>query len=431
MPTPKKGESEKDFVARCIPYVMKEDDKLSQKQAAGKCYGIYRQGSSKRDISLNDMMDLIYRAWGRGPGSSEGDMPWSYPIHIYQKYVVVRHEGIYYKVPYTYSDGTVAFGSPSKVELEFRQDLVRRVMDIPIRAEGGGAPGVYRAYGVLFGTEKEKDLYGTFFDAETKLHLDWYDRRPWLYDHGSNPMIGRSAVGFWEEHGEDDLGVFFRGELNKRHRYIEAIEALLDGEHLYPSQGTARHLMHVAENGHVDEWGLVEISSTPAPGNYRQQPVTEAAIRAFRLLGGIDMPGDGEELQSGLLEEMEPDVLETPEEAPQEEAEEEEPESLNADEVLRAFTAIDKTLKELHGEVAALRREVTALKKTDAEKVKDVATGRSVLSSLWSVSRSGDDVATEEDQPEAPPLISNVGARFGGLLAEVMGDGGLVGGSRG
>lgn len=41
MPTPREGESRQDFVSRCIPIVLKEDDGLTQEQAAGKCYGIY------------------------------------------------------------------------------------------------------------------------------------------------------------------------------------------------------------------------------------------------------------------------------------------------------------------------------------------------------------------------------------------------------
>jgi len=41
MPTPEPKESEKDFVDRCIPIVMAEGK--TQEQAAGRCYGIYRQ----------------------------------------------------------------------------------------------------------------------------------------------------------------------------------------------------------------------------------------------------------------------------------------------------------------------------------------------------------------------------------------------------
>jgi len=40
MPTPNPNESEKDYVARCIPVVMKEGK--TQEQAAGQCYGMYR-----------------------------------------------------------------------------------------------------------------------------------------------------------------------------------------------------------------------------------------------------------------------------------------------------------------------------------------------------------------------------------------------------
>jgi hypothetical protein len=40
MPTPKAGESEKDYVARCVPVVMREGK--TQEQALGKCYGMYR-----------------------------------------------------------------------------------------------------------------------------------------------------------------------------------------------------------------------------------------------------------------------------------------------------------------------------------------------------------------------------------------------------
>ena len=42
MPSVKSGESEKDYVSRCIAYVIKNEG-ATQEQAAGKCYGLYRQ----------------------------------------------------------------------------------------------------------------------------------------------------------------------------------------------------------------------------------------------------------------------------------------------------------------------------------------------------------------------------------------------------
>lgn len=47
MPDVKPGENEKDFLARCIPIVIREG--ATKEQAAGKCYGIYR--NAKKDIN--------------------------------------------------------------------------------------------------------------------------------------------------------------------------------------------------------------------------------------------------------------------------------------------------------------------------------------------------------------------------------------------
>ena len=54
IPSVKSGESEQEYVSRCIPYVMKNEG-LNQKQAAGKCYGLYRehkQGKGEHDITI-------------------------------------------------------------------------------------------------------------------------------------------------------------------------------------------------------------------------------------------------------------------------------------------------------------------------------------------------------------------------------------------
>ena len=42
MPNPEKGESEKDFLHRCIPYIVHEKD-YEVKHAVAACYSIYRK----------------------------------------------------------------------------------------------------------------------------------------------------------------------------------------------------------------------------------------------------------------------------------------------------------------------------------------------------------------------------------------------------
>jgi hypothetical protein len=48
MPNPKSGESESEFVGRCVPIVMQEG--ADQQSALGKCYGIYRNAKKSKII---------------------------------------------------------------------------------------------------------------------------------------------------------------------------------------------------------------------------------------------------------------------------------------------------------------------------------------------------------------------------------------------
>jgi hypothetical protein len=48
MPTPRKGESEKDFVARCIPQVIKEGTAKDGSQGSAVCHSMYRQHQKKK-----------------------------------------------------------------------------------------------------------------------------------------------------------------------------------------------------------------------------------------------------------------------------------------------------------------------------------------------------------------------------------------------
>ena len=51
IPKPRSGESEQDFVNRCIPYLIDEgkhpNTPEGRKRAAGECYGIYRNKSDE------------------------------------------------------------------------------------------------------------------------------------------------------------------------------------------------------------------------------------------------------------------------------------------------------------------------------------------------------------------------------------------------
>lgn len=52
MPYPKQGEEKKDYISRCIPYVIKEGTAKDEKQAAAICYSMWRQNRSDENIEI-------------------------------------------------------------------------------------------------------------------------------------------------------------------------------------------------------------------------------------------------------------------------------------------------------------------------------------------------------------------------------------------
>jgi hypothetical protein len=57
MPEPKSGETQNDFIARCVPIVI--DEGKTQDQALGKCYGIWR--SSKKKSLIKTAKELVLK----------------------------------------------------------------------------------------------------------------------------------------------------------------------------------------------------------------------------------------------------------------------------------------------------------------------------------------------------------------------------------
>ncbi len=52
MPTPREGESQKDYVSRCIPIVLKEGTAKDENQAAAICYSMYKEKHKQDDYDI-------------------------------------------------------------------------------------------------------------------------------------------------------------------------------------------------------------------------------------------------------------------------------------------------------------------------------------------------------------------------------------------
>lgn len=118
-------------------------------------------------------------------------------------------------------------------------------------------------YGVLF---NGKDISGdTFLKDVTNFDFDYVPQKRLLYSHGRNQKI-KKKIGFVKEHAVDEVGVFFKAELDKAFKYKQAVKRLADLGLLGMSTGTAEQLMDKDETtGVIKEWPLVELSLTVTP----------------------------------------------------------------------------------------------------------------------------------------------------------------------
>lgn len=281
------------------------------------------------------------------------------------------------------------------------EGIVRRVGLEPIRSfKTADGKTRYRAHAVRFGNEDELDWYGTFFDAETMFHLDWFKSRPWLYDHTMNPMMGQVRIGDWVDWEITEEGVFFIGELLDHFKYKDAVEELLNRGVLYPSTGTLSYVMDWDwGTGHMKEWPIVELSSTTSPAEYRMEPMepeVRAAIRSLR--GGVQV---GDKQREGFLsmllgnreaeteQDTEGEVQDTAPETETEETAPEQEQGIGLNEVVEAvadalnigdlFTAIemlDSRMQQLSVELAQVRDAHNQVAASAEQMVKDALATR-------------------------------------------------------
>jgi hypothetical protein len=240
----------------------------------------------KKDVTLSEREGRVRASWSAifKDGDYNEPLPWLQ--YIFDDYAVFTLNGDYWKIEYSWEGTQAVFNFESIVLVEHTFSPIHSLMvPHPIRS---GENNRHAAYAVVFSSDKEKDLHGTWFDHRTSFYLDWFSERPWLYHHGLRPeelVSSRSQrIGTWDSIGQDEIGVFVEGELDLRHQYVDAVKQLLDDDVLFPSSGTLNYLMKVAPDGHVMDWPIVEVSSTVAPSEFRMKPISEASRRAMDIL---------------------------------------------------------------------------------------------------------------------------------------------------
>lgn len=398
----------------CVESVMNDGKTKSEAIAICKSRIVDKD---KKDLTLTEREEAIRDKWRLLFDDYTGPTPWL--SHIFRDYAVFRFEGDYYRVDYEWASNNsddIKFDIGNAYKVEHTFSPIRTVMvPSPIRSEGD--KNIFTAYAVLFGSPDKRDLHGTYFTKDTNYYLDWFNERPWLYHHGIRPQelrdSGSQRIGTWKEIGQDEIGVFVKGELDLRHKYMDAIRELTDNEVLYPSSGTLEYVMRVGPDGFVEDWPIVEVSSTVAPSEYRQKPVSVAAKRAMELLatseGGFTMslPDALNKLlgrRSTDLEEedqVEDAAPEVEEEAPEGEPETSKVEGMDMEATVKSLievvTQLDDAIREQCEQTDAIREVVVELAKDKAASVKSAMSDPDWTNNLYVATRAKE---SENEVPE-------------------------------
>lgn len=146
-----------------------------------------------------------------------------------------------------------------------------------------GSDDTIEGIGIPFGGPiAGKDIQGESFTKSTDFCIDWFEKRPLLYDHALNGTIKTYKVGDVVAAESTDDGIFVKAELNKRGRYYNIVRKLIDQQALGFSSGAVPYLVQTDANKNITRWPWFELSLTATPAN------PDAVVYAVKASDALD-----------------------------------------------------------------------------------------------------------------------------------------------
>jgi len=259
---------------------------------------------------------------------------------------------------------------------------------------GGGVKamaeeGRVGGYLVLWGNPESRDLQGEYFTKDTDFHLDWFNNRPVLYQHGLDKTMKSTRIGELVSLTKDDAGIWAEAQLDMRNHYVQKVWELAQRGVFGWSSGSLSHLVSV-KGMQIEEWPLIEGSLTPTPAD----PRTFAGIQPLKAL--ISLVEDAEESDATEVQEdeteVQPDVEESSTKAVVDntvaDMEESEDIDMNFEQALKiAQTLLSKLGQEMDAD------ELEATIKAVLEGAEDVNDPESIVDAREQAAKMVDDIA--------------------------------------
>lgn len=142
-----------------------------------------------------------------------------------------------------------------------------------------GDDGLIGGYLVMFGDPDNRDLQGEFFTPDTDFKLDWFDKRPVLYQHGLDNTMKSTRIGEIVDLRMDNIGLWAEAQLDLRNAYVQKVWELAQRGTFGWSSGSLSHLVNV-KGMQIKAWPLIEGSITPTPAD----PRTLVGIQPLKAL---------------------------------------------------------------------------------------------------------------------------------------------------
>jgi len=298
MPEPKKNETQKEFVSRCIPIVLEEKTAKDQDQAVAICNQMWRD-REKKSVNLDAQTRRVRDAWHlqfdrRVSEVAEATRLW--PREIFDDKVIAEAPDGMWSYPYTIGeDEKIEFGEPEKVEIEYKPAKANALK--AVRSTDDEL--IVGNYIVLFGGRDLEGIAsprknadgssGQWFTEATKLESA-YTTTGQLYvdwEHGrdSDDAPGRDDVlGYvdWSTAKADGKGVWVERALNRHTTYMRFLRQLIDAGILGSSSEPIQEDVEIADDGEIKTWPLKRDALTVAPMEPRM--ITENCIAAIKGL---------------------------------------------------------------------------------------------------------------------------------------------------
>lgn len=283
----KKGDDDKPMGSSmgCHDSEKEAEDQMKALYASeSKAVEMEDEGGEVESMSYNEMIRHVETAW------QEQYEYTGWPCDVYSDFVIVHMRKEYFKVPYTKQDGKIVFASNDKWQKVERVSewVSKAVNPYAIKAI---AEDRIAGYGVLWGSEAEKDLHGEFFTEDTDELMTVFEQVggvPFMYHHAADEKVKSTVVGIVDKMEKDEVGLWVETKIKDHEAYRKYIKPLLDRQILFHSSGTLPAAKRTKKNGHITRWPIMEMTGTQTPAEFRMLNVPIDEVKSYYKSIGLE-----------------------------------------------------------------------------------------------------------------------------------------------